>query len=240
MTTEPAAFQYTNLSDRPTSTLVRLASVLSTGVRDVQAQVIPFAQHWERSNRAALQQYGPLWVAIGDSMTQGIGASAFDQGWVGQLGKQLTEAGRPHRIINLSTSGARVQDVLDRQLPALESSHLQPDLVTVLIGSNDLVSRRQRAGLAGRVAVMLRRLPRGSVVANIVNPTRTAALVNAEIDRAVVERGLVLANMRESRTMNWRGRLAPDHFHPNDRGYAGIAAVFAEAVGLTEDRRQAG
>ena len=29
---------------------------------------------------------------------------------------------------------------------------------------------------------------------------------------------------------DWRGKLAADHFHPNDRGYAGMAEVMRRAV----------
>ena len=53
--------------------------------------------------RAALAADGPLWVAVGDSMSQGIGASAPDRGWVGQLAEHLallrsTVFGNPHSV----------------------------------------------------------------------------------------------------------------------------------------------
>jgi hypothetical protein len=66
-------------------------------VRRVQAQVARYAADWQRANRAALAAAGPLWAALGDSMTLGIGASAYDQGWVGQLGRQLTRDGQHYR-----------------------------------------------------------------------------------------------------------------------------------------------
>lgn len=99
---------YSNLSGRPTGPFVRAAALLLPGVRRVQAKVVPYAMAWQRANLAAIAARGPLWVALGDSMTQGIGASAYDQGWVGQLGRQLTQDGQPYRIVNLSDSGLPV------------------------------------------------------------------------------------------------------------------------------------
>ncbi|MCO5555068.1 hypothetical protein L7F22_008608 [Adiantum nelumboides] len=36
--------------------------------------------------------------------------------------------------------------------------------------------------------------------------------------------------LRDPRTRHWRGKLASDRFHPNDRGYAAITEVFGEAL----------
>ena len=220
-------FDYSNLSGRPPGAAIRVLSTVLPGVREVQAQVAPYAERWRTANLAALGRSGPLWVALGDSMTQGIGASAFDRGWTGQLGPI---AGLPTRLVNLSSSGARVADVLDRQLPALFSLGETPDLVTVLIGSNDLIRRRRREEFPAAFADLLAQLPTGTVVATLPNPSRAAAAGNDALVRAVAEHGLRIAELRDRRTSSWKGKLATDHFHPNDAGYAGIAAVFADAI----------
>ncbi|CAB4700683.1 MAG: SGNH/GDSL hydrolase family protein [Actinobacteria bacterium] len=226
------AFEYSNLSGRPLAPLVRYGGLVLRGIHQVQQQVAPYAAAWEAGNRRALAEPdGPVWVAIGDSMTQGIGASAHDRGWVGQLAEQLPV---PHRIVNLGFNGARVSDVLDRQLPALErlvGEHgVTPDLVTVMIGSNDLFSRRWRPQLLASAAEMLQRLPVGTVVANQPGGRALPARFNALIDAAVAERGLRLADFRDPRMRDWRGKIAADHFHPNDLGYAGMAEIMLESV----------
>ncbi len=48
--------------------------VLFPGFDRVHSQVEPFARAWQAANSDALLQDGPLWVALGDSMSQGIGA----------------------------------------------------------------------------------------------------------------------------------------------------------------------
>jgi lysophospholipase L1-like esterase len=222
-------FEYSNLSGRPPGPVLRALSHLLRGVRDVQNQVEPYAARWGQANLSALAADGPLWVALGDSMTQGVGASDYDRGWVGQL---QTSGGSeiPGRLINLASSGARVGDVLDRQLPALAALGRRPELVTVLIGSNDLIRPRHRKAFPAAFGRLLAELPRGSVVATLPNPSRAAAMANALLAAAVRDSGLVIAELRGPRTSGWKGKLAADHFHPNDLGYAGIAAVFAEAL----------
>ncbi|EFQ82160.1 GDSL-like protein [Aeromicrobium marinum DSM 15272] len=220
------SFDYTNLSGRPAGPVVRVASALSRGVRSVQRQVEPYAEQWRRHNLAAVAADGPLWVVLGDSMAQGIGASRPHRGWAGQLADHLPD----HRMVNLSFYGARVPDVLDRQLPAMDSLGEAPDLVTVVIGSNDLMSRTGRAVLPEALADLLERLPPGTVMGNQPGGQSSAVRFNDQVDEAVRRRGLVRAEFRDPRTRNWRGKLSADHFHPNDAGYAGMAQIVREAV----------
>lgn len=219
-------FDYSNLSGRPNGRVVTVASVLLRGVRVVQSQIKPYAAEWERHNRAAVQADGPLWVVLGDSMAQGIGASAYDRGWVGQLAETLPE----HRLVNLSVYGGRVSDVLDTQLPAMESLGVEPDLVTVVIGSNDLISPKLRPAMPAAVEEMLQRLPASTVIGNQPGGREAAIAFNRQIDDAVARGRVRLAEYRDPRTRSWKGKLSPDHFHPNDRGYAGMAEIMAEGI----------
>jgi lysophospholipase L1-like esterase len=223
-------FTYVNRSDQPPGRWVGLAARVLPGVGRVQLQVPPYAEAWRRANLAALAQDGPLWVVLGDSLSQGIGAPAFDLGWVGQLHARLALAGRDYRIVNLSVSGAHTTDLIRRQLPALEALPSAPDLVTVMVGSNDLMRRSRRQGLPARFRTLLEAVPVGTVVSTLPNPTSTANATNKVIMSIARERGLVVAEMRTGRTRSWRGKLAADHFHPNEFGYAALADVFAAAL----------
>jgi lysophospholipase L1-like esterase len=217
-------FEFSNISGRPPGRFVAVASRLVPGVREVQEQIVPYAAAWQRDNTAALAADGPLWVALGDSMTIGIGATAHDRGWVGQLAARMPG----WRVVNLAISGGRVRDVIDRQLPAL--AQLAPDRVTVLIGSNDIMNPRYRTQLPAEHAELLQRLPTGAVVGNQPGTYAAALEFNQQIDDAVRDRDLVLADLRDPRTRHWKGKLAADHFHPNERGYAGMAEIFEEAL----------
>ncbi|MEO3938768.1 SGNH/GDSL hydrolase family protein [Dermatophilaceae bacterium Soc4.6] len=220
-------FTYSNDSGRPTGPFLRTMGRLFPGVRAVQEHIAPYAAAWERDNAEALTRTGPLWVALGDSMTQGIGASSHRGGYVGQLSTTLADRGWSHRLVNLSFNGARVQDVLDRQLPALrEITDEQGDaaLVTLIIGSNDLVAKAHREHLVERFTRLLEQLPRGTVVSNLPNPRREAVAVDDLLREADARGDIVLVDLRRDGAKSWRGRLAPDMFHPNDRGYADMAA----------------
>jgi hypothetical protein len=103
-------FDYSNRSERPRGPVLSALSTAFPGVRSVQEQVLPYAVWWESHNRVAVGGDGPLWVALGDSMTQGIGASAPDRGWVGQLSERLAVRGWDHRVVNLGVNGARGED----------------------------------------------------------------------------------------------------------------------------------
>ena len=220
---DETTFEYSNLSGRRPGPFISTAGLFLRGVREVQAQVEPYAQAWQDHNRRALAAEGPLWVALGDSMTQGIGATAFDHGWTAGVAEALPE----HRLVNLSVSGGLVTDLLDRQLPTLESLDETPDLVTVMIGSNDLLNRRARSTLPRDLATLIERLPHGTVVATMPGGRRGAADFNRQVTTAS---HLVTAEFRDPRLMSWRGRVAQDHFHPNDAGYAAMAQVMREAV----------
>ena len=227
------AFDYDNTSGRPTGAFTTVLQALLPGVRSVRRQIDPYAQDWAEANRAALAADGPLWVALGDSMTQGIGASSFDRGWVGQLADHLRDQGRPHRVVNLAVTGARIDDALERQVPALEAliaAGQVPDLVTVVLGSNDVVTPRYRAGMSDRFATLLDRLPEGAVVLNLPNPHKEARRLDALLRERQAGGSLVLADIRRHGPRSWRGRLAPDRFHPNDKGYAAMAHVFELAI----------
>lgn len=216
------------------SIALSVAARLVPGIGRVRAQEAPFADAWRAANTRALEREAPLWVAMGDSMSQGIGARDISGGWVGQLHSRLDVGGIHLRLVNLSASGARVRDLLHVQLPRLRALEAAPALVTVLIGANDMVLRGRRAAAVATFEKLLADLPPGvTVIATLPRRNPQALAINANIDAAAASGRVRMADMR-SRTMgSYRGTLADDHFHPNERGYAAIAAVFEAAIDLS-------
>jgi len=124
-------------------------------------------------------------------------------------------------VVNLSASGALVPDLLRQQLPAWRALAPRPgsgpDVVTVLIGSNDLMNRRHRDERPNAFASLLYQLPSGAIVVTLPQPCRAAAAVNDRIEAVHVERGIRVLDERRAGPASWRGRLAAaDHFHPNE------------------------
>src|ERR1700689_2012743 len=118
------------------------------GVAELRAARPEFAAFWDAHNERVLSQreralylgevLDPLWVVLGDSTAQGLGAQGPRGGYVGQALHQLrSTTGRHWRVLNLSVSGALIRDVLGEQLPQLQGQ--QPDLVTCGAGANDIL-----------------------------------------------------------------------------------------------------
>ena len=198
-----------------------------------RTQIVAYAEAWAAANQKALAETGPLWVALGDSVTQGVGASAYDRGYVGLLLQQLRRERDPaFRVVNLSISGARVDDVLQRQVPRMADLG-QAELVTCAAGANDLVQRRWlelRQGLEE----LSRSLPAGAVLATLPRGLheREARLANAVVLDQAGHHGLVVADVWVRTGPPWAGKYGDDHFHPSDAGHRDWAAAFAEALGL--------
>ena len=233
---EPAPsprFTYDNRTGRRPGCVIRAMSAVLPGVADVRSQVDPYASAWRAHNVDTLPRPGRRWVVLGDSMSQSIGASAYDAGWVGQLAARLATTGHDLRVVNLSATGARVTDLLSQQLPALDQlGSRDDDLVTVLAGSNDLFGGRAgRTRLPEAFAELVDRVPPGSVVATLPQPTGAAGRANQHVERAARAGTIVMADLRVTGPRSWRGRLAGDFFHPNDAGYAAIATAFEPTLG---------
>lgn len=86
---------------------------LRLGVAATSGQVGPYALAWERANHRDHGLDGSAVVVLGDSAGQGIGAGAFDQGYVGQRRARLDARD------GCAVSGVRVADVVGVQLPLL-------------------------------------------------------------------------------------------------------------------------
>ena len=178
-----------------------------------------------------------LYVAIGDSAAQGIGASRPDHSYVGVLAKALRARHEPAvRLVNLGVSGATVALAIRDQLPKL--AQLDPDIVTVSIGGNDIATfdpeRFER-----ELATLFDALPAHAIVADLPSfhflpAERKVRVANAIVRRLAAERGFTVAPLhaRTKRQGLWgvSTQFAGDLFHSNDRGYRVWASAFEPAV----------
>jgi acyl-CoA thioesterase I len=210
------------------------------GVASVDVQARTFADFWTRQNVTALTGDGPLWVVLGDSTAQGLGASSPMHGYVGQVVQRLNDqSGRPWRILNLSRAGAQAAHVLHDQLALLDQLDVEPELVTCGIGSNDILGTAPKK-VHGNLTQLIQRLPSASVVMDLLLPDRFwlvgglcspyVAGINRTIQAAAAERGLPVAKVSQHARPPWRGKLAPDLFHPNDRGYQHLTDALMAAL----------
>jgi lysophospholipase L1-like esterase len=104
------------------------------------------------------------YVALGDSFTEGIGdphppSANGLRGWADLVASQLADHGRDFRYANLAVRGRTMRDVLEGQVDAAIA--LEPDLVTIYAGLNDLLKIRTDIDeMMARYAEALARLQR--------------------------------------------------------------------------------
>jgi lysophospholipase L1-like esterase len=138
-------------------------------------------------------------------------------------------------VLNLSVSGARTGDVLSEQLPRLHDlTELlgPPSLVAVAVGGNDVFRSIDVPGIRSNLSAIAAQLPTRSLLAQLA-PARWSILSNL-VNRHVRHLGerydLRIVDVGRYYHSPFRPRLAPDRFHPNDRGYDEWARAFIDAL----------
>lgn len=215
------------------------------GVNAVRLDCRSFASYWQEYNERVLSEHasdpGPLWVAIGDSTAQGLGATGPHGGYVGQALQELRRrTGQPWRVLNLSVSGSLIRDVLTTQLPKLPSA---PDLVTCGVGAND-VYYSSPSRLFGDLRVLLKEVPDGTVMldlplpSGIWGPLGRATVpyirrINRVLHEGAGERGLPVGRVSEHFIAPWAGKFGADSFHPSQDGYRDWSRALLAAIPTT-------
>lgn len=212
--------------------VVALAGIWGVKATQVARSISANADYWAEPRG---EPGGLLYVALGDSAAQGIGASGPDRGYVALIADRLrTSSGQPVLVINLSKSGARIGDVLDTQLPALQALGRTPDVLTVAIGGND-VRAYDQATFAAETACLVTALPKGSYVADAPyfmhgrwerDADQAAQLLRASAG----DQGLRPVALHDAlKAQGWQAMLtqfAADWFDPNNRGHRVWADTF--------------
>ncbi|TFB64571.1 SGNH/GDSL hydrolase family protein [Cryobacterium sp. Hz9] len=239
----------TSPTPRIRSLIAAGAAVVTTGAvlyttwfrRDLEQQkvilndTLPVHSAWWRTH--AKQPGELLYVAIGDSAAQGIGASSPNKSYVGVLADHVRLAtSQTVRVVNLSVSGATVALAVRDQLPRFD--RLKPDLVTVAIGANDIAQWNPEEFEAG-IRTVFAALPPHSLVADLPcfhlphNEVKVA-VANEIIRRVATEHELTVVPLHgTTKRAGFRSILthvAKDLFHPNDRGYRSWAEAFLPSI----------
>jgi len=221
------------------------------GVAELRAARVEFAAQWTAHNDRVLQDretktrqgqpLDPLWVVLGDSTAQGLGAPGPYGGYVGQALHQLRRGTGQHwRVLNLSVSGALLRDVLAEQVPQLDG--FAPDLVTCGAGANDILFSPP-AKLFSDLRALLAAVPEGTVLLDlpllsgfwwIVGHMSVPYIsrINRVIHEVAADRTLPVAEVSRHFTAPWTGKFAVDNFHPSQDGYRDWSRALIESVPL--------
>lgn len=80
------------------------------------------------------------YVALGDSLSAGLGSTDSQKTLVYQVAQKLASQSAQVQVINLSYSGATIDDLIQDQLD--RAIQEQPDVITILIGTNDVHAKK--------------------------------------------------------------------------------------------------
>lgn len=192
------------------------------------------------------------YLALGDSYTIGTGASDSAHSWpsivAGRLEKKL---GHHIELSNPAVNGFTTLDLIDKELSYVKE--LKPDLVSVLIGVNDLVCNRSAEEYRSSLvtiydAIASLRLPEGHVLAvsipnwSAVPAARefgepafiraTTNAFNAVAREEAAMRGFTWVDITVVSTsgLGSPGWISTDNLHPADAQYAAWAEVIWERL----------
>ena len=187
-----------------------------------------------------------LYVALGDSTVEGVGATSPGRNFVSRLHERLRARYPNARVVNLGAGGATSADVLLRQLD--RAIGLRPHLVTLSIGPNDITTRVPVATYEKNLETILGRLRYETTAVAVVNLIPDLAVTprfSRSRLREAVGRQTIVFNEALERT-GWAHRaelvnlyaasqrevplqpelISADGYHPSDAGYA----LWAELV----------
>jgi acyl-CoA thioesterase I len=222
----------------------------TNGVAAMRADRLEFAAYWDEHNDRLLTRRrdafhagatpDPLWVVLGDSTAQGLGAPRPRGGYVGQTLQELRRTTGQHwQVLNLSVSGALIRDVLADQIPLLEGQ--RPDLVSCGAGANDILYSAP-AKLFSDLRGLLAAVPENTIMMDlpllngfwgIVGRASVPYIsrINRVMREVATERSLQVAEVSRYFIPPWIGKFSVDNFHPSQDGYRDWSRALVEALG---------
>ncbi|MTE23639.1 SGNH/GDSL hydrolase family protein [Microbacterium sp. ZXX196] len=190
-------------------------------------------------------------VAVGDSFTEGIGdpepgAPGGHRGWADRVAEVLSRQVDDFAYANLAVRGKLIRQIRDDQIDAALA--LQPDLVTICAGGNDVL----RPGtdpdeIAAILETLVRRL--GAEGAAVVvfpgfdvgwNPVFRAfrgkiAIYNENIRRIAEENDALVADLWALREIQDPRFWSDDRLHLNPLGHHEVARMVLRSLNAESD-----
>lgn len=191
------------------------------------------------------------YVALGDSQTEGVGDDPYpnglERGWADRLAEILAAVYPNLLYANLAVRGRRIADVRQQQLaPALA---LEPDLVSLIVGVNDIIRPRfdldaaleqidemHRDLRATGATLLTTTLPDVSSVMPAVRLLRNRVVrFNAGLRGIAARRGSLLLDTETVELFTDPRLWCDDRLHLSPEGHRRFASAMANALGVPSD-----
>jgi acyl-CoA thioesterase-1 len=176
-------------------------------------------------------------VVLGDSISQGVGATRIDRTFVGRSSSYISKmTGRSVKVENHSHSGATADQVLTQQIP--NANFVHADIILLEIGANDTFRRtpdQYRAAMEQIISL----LPLEKTVIADLPYVKSRKPYQQILEDLLKNQGAV----RAKASIEFKGFLAGlsvtagDFFHPNNRGYGLWFEAFRPGIDEVLKRR---
>ncbi|WP_425329406.1 SGNH/GDSL hydrolase family protein [Streptomyces inhibens] len=191
-------------------------------------------------------------VALGDSLTEGLGDPVPGGGWRGWaalLAAALGERPGTVQLVNLAQSGALAADVAERQLPAAREH--TPQFASLVVGANDTLRAAfaiervaaaldlaHRALSADGAVVLTACLPDPGRMLGLPGPlarplARRMRAVNTVVHAVSARYGGVHLHLADHAWVAEPASWSVDRLHPSERGHRLLARGFHTALADT-------
>ncbi len=186
-----------------------------------------------------LQKSPFVYVAMGDSTAEGMGASTPERSYTKILYAHIKAQKTNAKYYNLGRSGSILRDVVNRQLP--KAIDLNPSLITLSVGANDIIRRTKQQEFEKELKQLVEELHSKTqailVISTVPDLSMTPAIpkflqayskfMAGKLNKGIHsltpnERLLVVDVFNDSKeTLKaFPEALGSDGFHPSDFGYA--------------------
>jgi lysophospholipase L1-like esterase len=189
------------------------------------------------------------YLALGDSTAAGWGGAQLSETYVHQVAVALAARGYYVHVINVAVGGARLQHVLQHQVPLLKSR--RPQFITVSVGANDATHFTSITEYSGQLRSLIAALQNSTaeqvLFANTPDMFQAPALPlpfaiaanararrqNIVLNSALKGTGIQAVDLYNKGKLVYRldrGLYAADRFHPSGSGYRRWARLFIEKL----------
>ncbi|GAB2972768.1 SGNH/GDSL hydrolase family protein [Amycolatopsis acidiphila] len=189
-------------------------------------------------------------IALGDSCTEGLhdpypGSTQY-RGWADLAAATLAALNPQLRYANLGVRGRRLDQIIVEQIPT--ALDLQPDLVALFGGANDVMTRHFRPEVvAKRVDAAVRILTRSapsvvvftlsdvsSRIPGVLRVRHRIDALNESIRAAAGQYGAMLVDLADEDVHDLR-YFGPDRLHLSEPGHRRLAAHLLTRLGVSSD-----
>lgn len=186
-----------------------------------------------------------VYIALGDSTVEGIGASSVSKTYPAIIRTALKRTYKKVEYYNFGKGGAKIQNVLNNQLS--KTIDLQPHLITISIGANDIFKRTSVKKFSEQLDYLLLQLTEKTKATIVINTIPDLSSVpsippvlktyckvqgirfNKKIKKLATKHSVVLVDFYTQTKIlgkQYPEIFASDGLHPSDIGYA----IWAHAV----------